>query len=81
MATRTHTRRVKRRNPQRPGSTWIRPGDAVKYLRRRGIRVSRRTVLRWIKAGAVTSTRLPGCRSWWAVSLSSLLEAARCYAK
>ncbi len=77
MATRTHTRRVKRRNPQQ----WIMPGEAVKYLRRRGIRVSRRTVLRWIKAGAVTSTRLPGCRSWWAVSLSSLLEAARCYAK
>jgi hypothetical protein len=70
-----------RRARKRVKPEWLRIGDAVRHLRRLGVKVSRRTLLRWVNAGAVTSMKLPGGKSWSSVKRDSLEEAARCWAR
>lgn len=58
---------------------WARMGDAMRILRRRRLRVSRRTVTRWAAAKVIATKHLPGASSWYLVNVPSLLEVARCY--
>lgn len=75
MATHhTHqTRRVKPRTKE-----WVTAAEAVRQLRRRGIKRSESSVRRYIRSGQLSKRALPGCRSWTRVHFPSLLEALAC---
>jgi hypothetical protein len=62
---------------RRVAPEWVRITEGERVLRRRGWRVSVRTIRRWAHDGSVETNHPPGCRNWYLVRLASLVAAAQ----